>query len=252
MGMIDRFLGAGATVTAVGNAASGMAQILTPSATRRMELDEEAYARAIAEHQAEFAGAGTHWFDALMNGLNRLPRPLLTLGTIGLFVYAMVEPVGFSARMQGLALVPEPLWWLMGAIVSFYFGAREAHYFRHRVWPRATVRARVTGAAAAEDWRAPVIPGTEAGEDNWRAPILPGFDAAAGAAATVEAEIEERLDEPSVATPEVASAPATASATTPATAPVSGPATTPADDFADNAALRDWAAARRGRGRPGQ
>ena len=107
MGMIDRFLGAGATVTAVGNAASGMAQILTPSATRRMELDEEAYARAIAEHQAEFAGAGTHWFDALMNGLNRLPRPLLTLGTIGLFVYAMVEPVGFSARMQGLALVPD-------------------------------------------------------------------------------------------------------------------------------------------------
>ena len=233
MGMIDRFLGAGATVTAVGNAASGMAQILTPSATRRMELDEEAYARAIAEHQAEFAGAGTHWFDALMNGLNRLPRPLLTLGTIGLFVYAMVEPVGFSARMQGLALVPEPLWWLMGAIVSFYFGAREAHYFRHRVWPRATVRARVTGAAAAEDWRAP---------------ILPGFDAPAGGAATVEAEIEERLDEPSVATPEVASAPATGPATTAA----SGPATTPADDFADNAALRDWAASRRGRGRPGQ
>jgi hypothetical protein len=27
--------------------------------------------------------------------------------------------------MQGIALVPEPLWWLMGAIVSFYFGARH-------------------------------------------------------------------------------------------------------------------------------
>ncbi len=27
--------------------------------------------------------------------------------------------------MQGIALVPEPLWWLMGAIVSFYFGARS-------------------------------------------------------------------------------------------------------------------------------
>jgi len=26
--------------------------------------------------------------------------------------------------MAGLALVPEPLWWLLGAIVSFYFGAR--------------------------------------------------------------------------------------------------------------------------------
>jgi hypothetical protein len=30
--------------------------------------------------------------------------------------------------MQGIAVVPEPLWWLMGAIVSFYFGARhQAH-----------------------------------------------------------------------------------------------------------------------------
>lgn len=27
--------------------------------------------------------------------------------------------------MAGIALVPEPLWWLLGAIVSFYFGARH-------------------------------------------------------------------------------------------------------------------------------
>jgi len=49
-------------------------------------------------------------------------------GAIGLFVVAMVDPVWFSTRMQGIALVPDPLWWLMGAIVSFYFGARhQAH-----------------------------------------------------------------------------------------------------------------------------
>ena len=37
----------------------------------------------------------------------------------------MVDPIWFSARMQGVALVPEPLWWLLGVIVSFYFGARH-------------------------------------------------------------------------------------------------------------------------------
>ncbi len=37
----------------------------------------------------------------------------------------MVDPVWFAARMQGLALIPEPLWWLLGVIVSFYFGARH-------------------------------------------------------------------------------------------------------------------------------
>jgi hypothetical protein len=43
---------------------------------------------------------------------------------VGLFVGAMVDPIWFASRMQGIALVPEPLWWLMGAIVSFYFGSR--------------------------------------------------------------------------------------------------------------------------------
>lgn len=64
-------------------------------------------------------------FDRLMDGINRLPRPALALGTLGLFISAMVDPLWFAARMQGVALVPEPLWWLLGVIVSFYFGARH-------------------------------------------------------------------------------------------------------------------------------
>ncbi|MHA1127862.1 MAG: 3TM-type holin, partial [Alphaproteobacteria bacterium] len=38
-------------------------------------------------------------------------------------------------RMQGLAYIPDPLWWLLGAIVSFYFGAREMHHFRTNTAP---------------------------------------------------------------------------------------------------------------------
>ncbi|SMG37625.1 MULTISPECIES: holin family protein [Paracoccus] len=132
MGVMDRFLGAGAAVATVTNAATGMAGLFRENATRRMELDEEAYARAIAQYGAEFSIQPCNWFDSLMNGLNRLPRPLMTLGTVGLFVYAMADPEGFGLRMQGLNLVPEPLWWLLGAVISFYFGAREAHYFRTR------------------------------------------------------------------------------------------------------------------------
>ena len=169
MGMMDRFLGAGAAVTAATNAATGMAEVFTRNATRRMELDEEAYARAMAQHGAEFAAARSGWFDGLMNGLNRLPRPMLTMGTVGLFVYAMVEPIGFGVRMQNLNLVPEPLWWLLGAIISFYFGAREAHYFRGRPVFRKPAPAAEDAAqsgpdpaendgyadnAALRDWRA--------------------------------------------------------------------------------------------------
>lgn len=81
--------------------------------------------QAMAQYGAEFAVVRRGGFDRFMDGLNRLPRPALALGTLGLFVSAMVNPLWFSERMQGIALVPEPLWWLLGVIVSFYFGARH-------------------------------------------------------------------------------------------------------------------------------
>lgn len=81
--------------------------------------------QAMTQYGAEYAVARRGWFDRFMDGMNRLPRPALALGTLGLFICAMVSPLWFSERMQGIALVPEPLWWLLGVIVSFYFGARH-------------------------------------------------------------------------------------------------------------------------------
>ncbi|NRB18501.1 MAG: carboxylesterase [Rhodobacteraceae bacterium] len=80
---------------------------------------------ALAQMQAEFQVAQRGRFDRLMDAVNRMPRPALALGTLGLMVSAMADPVWFAERMQGLALVPEPLWWLLGVVVSFYFGARQ-------------------------------------------------------------------------------------------------------------------------------
>jgi len=80
---------------------------------------------ALKQMAAEFALPRKGWFDRVMDGVNRLPRPALALGTLGLMASAMADPVWFATRMQGIALVPEPLWWLLGVIVSFYFGARQ-------------------------------------------------------------------------------------------------------------------------------
>ena len=49
----------------------------------------------------------------------------MAFDVLGLFIASMVVPIWFADRMAGLSLVPEPLWWLVGAIVSFYFGARH-------------------------------------------------------------------------------------------------------------------------------
>ena len=125
------FGGGGSGVQALGQAVTGVAGAFHPNATRRLELGHEAFRAAHASHAAEFVHARAGRFDRFVNGLNRLPRPTLAMGTLGLFAHAMIDPPGFTERMQALHAVPEPLWWLLGAVVAFYFGAREAHHLRH-------------------------------------------------------------------------------------------------------------------------
>ncbi len=127
--------GAGAVET-LGRAAQGVARVFRPDATEGQRLGHEAQRAALRQLGAEFELERRGLFDRCVDGLNRLPRPMLALGTLGLFVYAMVDPLGFAARMEGLGFVPDPLWWLLGAIVGFYFGAREMHYVRHRTASR--------------------------------------------------------------------------------------------------------------------
>lgn len=156
MGLISQVLNPG-SVAAIGEAAKGVAEVFTPSATRRMELSAETQMAALKQLGAEYADPGQGWFDRFVNGINRLPRPMLAFGTLGLFVYAMVDPDSFGQRMVGLNLVPEPLWWLLGAVVGFYFGAREAHYFRTRpvIAPASPPPAATAepGNPALDDWR---------------------------------------------------------------------------------------------------
>lgn len=146
MGLIDRIFG---LVFGGGrNAVAETVGIFRENAEAGAVRSAAAQERAVAQMAAEFHGAERGAFDRAMDGINRLPRPALALGTLGLFVSAMIDPLWFAERMQGIALVPEPLWWLLGAIVSFYFGAR--HQTKSQDFQREIARAaaRVPEAVA--------------------------------------------------------------------------------------------------------
>jgi hypothetical protein len=116
--------------------------------------DSAAKQQALAQFASEFGQPRKGVFDRFIDGLNRLPRPMLAFGTLGLMVSAMVSPIWFASRMQGIALVPEPLWWLMGAIVSFYFGARHqaiSQNFQRSVVQAVGMAGQVTRNIAALD-----------------------------------------------------------------------------------------------------
>ncbi len=123
-------LGIGRAARGVGEAVAEVSEVFTVNKTKAEMATQARYQAALAQAGAEFQQQPLGWFDRFVNGLNRLPRPIMALSAVGLFAYAMSDPEGFSVRMQGLAYVPEPLWWLLGAVVSFYFGARELSHFR--------------------------------------------------------------------------------------------------------------------------
>lgn len=155
MGIFGRIFGRG-TVGSVGKAVTDVVEVFRPNATELSKLNHETQIAVLKQFTGEFTDSGTGWFDQFVNGLNRLPRPFLALGTIGLFTFAMSAPAAFAERMKGLAYVPDPLWWLLGAVVSFYFGARELHYRRRNTGnttlkQAAQIHARPT-AQTREQW----------------------------------------------------------------------------------------------------
>ncbi|WP_371223791.1 holin family protein [Roseovarius sp. 2305UL8-3] len=133
MGLIEKILGA---IFGGGrNVIVDTAEVFRENAEAGAERETLLTQQVLAQFGSEFGLKRRGLFDTVMDAINRIPRPAMALGTLGLFISAMVDPIWFSQRMQGIALVPEPLWWLLGAIVSFYFGAR--HQFKGQEFQRS-------------------------------------------------------------------------------------------------------------------
>jgi len=128
------------------------AEVFRENAEAGAVRDAEAQVRALEQLAKEFADREKGRFDRVMDGVNRMPRPAMAFGILLLFTLSMTDPVWFASRMQGLSLVPEPLWWLLGAIVSFYFGAR--HQFVGQEFQRSIAQSLARVPQVVENNRA--------------------------------------------------------------------------------------------------
>jgi hypothetical protein len=90
----------------------------------RLALNEQDLA-SLRQFAAEFHDrASRTWWDSLIDGLNRLPRPLITFGVLAFFVLAPLEPVKFLEVAKVYQIMPDGFWALLSVIVAFYFGGR--------------------------------------------------------------------------------------------------------------------------------
>ena len=93
-------------------------------------------------------------YDRLLDAVNRLPRPLMVLGSLALLASALIAPDWFTARMEALSDMPEALWWIIGAVLSLHFGARyqdHAHSFQREITTSAPPPTRIQTASPDTD-----------------------------------------------------------------------------------------------------
>ncbi|MFV3130358.1 3TM-type holin [Niveispirillum sp. KHB5.9] len=114
--------------TVIGGGVQAVASAITPFTGDKVQDEQGRHAEMLARFQqfgAEFADRQARtWWDSFIDGLNRLPRPAMALGVIGIFVWASADPVGFAAAAQAWALIPEEMWIVLGAVITFFFGDR--------------------------------------------------------------------------------------------------------------------------------
>lgn len=96
------------------------------------ERDRNQHDELIAIHAEQQAGMtigkpGRTRFDVFIDGINRLPRPLITFGIIWLFIWAGISPDRFAVSMRALSTVPDPMWVILGCTLAFWFGGRMSN-----------------------------------------------------------------------------------------------------------------------------
>lgn len=80
---------------------------------------------SLEQFSAEFHNRTNRtWWDSLVDGLNRLPRPLLTIAVLSFFVLAPINPERFLIIAKSFELMPPGYWALLSVIIGFYFGGR--------------------------------------------------------------------------------------------------------------------------------
>ena len=114
-------------ITGLGAIAKPITQVVEvfkPNAEKQAQRDNSALSAAYAQFAAEFRKNRT-WWDSLVDGLNRLPRPIIVGGVIYYFYLAIAQPVQFHAINLALASIPDPMWFISSGVIGFYFSMRS-------------------------------------------------------------------------------------------------------------------------------
>ena len=121
MGWLAKLFGIGSGT----NAIVETVEVFRPNAERSAQRAADADGDVQRQYSSEFTNRNNRgWFDQFVDGLNRLPRPLMVFSIFGLLIYTPVNPLLMAEVFAAWALIPTGLWAIASVIVGFYFGGR--------------------------------------------------------------------------------------------------------------------------------
>ena len=107
-----------------GNVVKEVIETVRPNAEARSARSHDLDSATLAQLAAEFKSGHNGPWDSFLDGLNRLPRPLMTLSVFGLLIYTPIDPLRMTEVFTAWSIIPPGLWAVAGIIVTFYFGGR--------------------------------------------------------------------------------------------------------------------------------
>ncbi|WP_305970431.1 MULTISPECIES: 3TM-type holin [unclassified Mameliella] len=108
------------------NAVRELAEVFRVNAEAASKRGHDLDSAALDQFAAEFCRRTRRtWWDSLIDGLNRLPRPMLVLGVFVMLIWSVADPVFMAKVFSSWAIIPAPVWALIMVIVTFYFGGRQ-------------------------------------------------------------------------------------------------------------------------------
>jgi hypothetical protein len=99
-------------------------EALRPNAEAAAQRGYDLDAAVMSQFAAEFSQPRKGWFDQLVDGLNRLPRPLMTFGVFVILMLPVYDIVLATEVFTAWSIIPGPVWAVFGVIVTFFFGGR--------------------------------------------------------------------------------------------------------------------------------
>jgi len=108
------------------NAVRELAEVFRVNAEAASKRGHDLDSAALDQFAAEFvARTQRTWWDSLIDGLNRLPRPLLALWALWVLVWTPYDPIFMAQVFAAWAVIPQSVWAVILVIVTFFFGGRQ-------------------------------------------------------------------------------------------------------------------------------